>query len=287
MECRICGSKILEEQKVSVKDNLLPIVNLKPLPYREKEMVLYFCPKCLHRQIDYILDDTFYEEHDSSDDAFNQYFCNLSDWEKYINKISKYVSGKSILDVGCAQGNFLLKASRYFDECCGIEPSRTVYEKRFQHPKIKYVNDYFSPELSIQQYQVITSFQVMEHIQDLTGIIKAYKKYMADDGIGVINVPNGADIISKPVFPEIVMQHINYFSTNSLITLLMNNGFEILEVDNETEAYEITVYFRKIQKAKNICEYVAALRDSLNCELNKNNRIGVWGAEAKPPAICS
>lgn len=53
------------------------------------------------------------------------------------------------------------------------------------------------------QYDVIVAFQVLEHITDVNEFIRAFHKYMKDDGIGVINVPNGSEIFQKPCFPLI------------------------------------------------------------------------------------
>lgn len=144
---------------------------------------------------------------------------------------------------------FLKVVCKNFEHCCGIEPSRISYANRFQEKNIEYINDYFNTDLLLPKYDVIVSFQVLEHCVDVTGFVKAFYKYMKDDGIGVINVPNGHEIFTKPCFSQIVAQHVNYFSVFSLTTLLNDNGFEVLEVENDISAFEITVYFRK-KKAK-------------------------------------
>lgn len=285
MKCRICGRNMSEEQIVSVKDDLSEMVSTSPKVYSQKYMTVYYCSKCQHRQIDYVMDDGFYENTSSVQEGCKQYYGDLNNKEGYIQKIKKYAHMDSILDVGCGQGEFLHTASRYFNNCCGIEPF--LHENKFCAENIKYINEYFSSDLLIPQYDVIASFQVLEHIVDVNEFARAYHKYMKEDGIGVINVPNGNEVFMKPCFSQIVMRHINYFSVYSLTGLLNKNGFEILEIENDISAMEITVYFRKNRKVQNIQEHVEKLSHALNEELCDYNQIAIWGAGGKADCYAS
>lgn len=285
MKCRICGRNMSEEQIVSVKDDLSEMISTSPKLYSQKYMQVYYCSKCQHRQIDYVMNDQFYERHSSNQEDIEIYYGDLDDKEKYINTLRKYVSTGSIMDVGCGQGEFLHTASRYFNNCCGIEPFQ--HENKFCAENIKYINEYFSNDLLIPQYDVITSFQVLEHIVDVNEFVRAYYKYMKEDGIGVINVPNGNEVFIKPCFSQIVMQHINYFSVYSLTSLLNKNDFEILEIENDISAMEITVYFRKNRKVQNIQEHEEKLSHVLNEELCDYNQIAIWGAGGKADSYAS
>ncbi|MDY5330505.1 MAG: class I SAM-dependent methyltransferase [Anaerovibrio sp.] len=274
-----------EEQIVSVKDDLSEMVSTSPKVYSQKYMTVYYCSKCQHRQIDYVMDDGFYENTSSVQEGCKQYYGDLNNKEGYIRKIKKYAHMDSILDVGCGEGEFLHTASRYFNNCCGIEPF--LHENKFCAENIKYINEYFSSDLLIPQYDVIASFQVLEHIVDVNEFARAYHKYMKEGGIGVINVPNGNEVFMKPCFSQIVMQHINYFSVYSLTGLLNKNGFEILEIENDISAMEITVYFRKNRKVQNIQEHVEKLSHALNEELCDYNQIAIWGAGGKADCYAS
>lgn len=287
MKCRICGHSMIAEQEVPVKENLTEMISLSPQMYSERKMTIYYCDQCQHRQIDFLMDDTFYDIHDSVHEGAKQYYGELANRNKYIKNIHKYVKGSNILDVGCGQGDFLKVASKYFEHCCGIEPSSISYANRFKEKNIEYINDYFNTDLLLPKYEVIVSFQVLEHIVDVIGFVKAFYKYMKDDGIGVINVPNGHEIFTQPCFSQIVTQHVNYFSVFSLTTLLNDNGFEILEVENDIPAFEITVYFRKKKESKNIYVYIDELKLALNNELCMCNKIAIWGAGGRSASYAS
>ena len=147
MKCKICGRNMSEEQIVSVKDDLSEMVSTSPKVYSQKYMTVYYCSKCQHRQIDYVMDDGFYENTSSVQEVCKQYYGDLNNKKGYIQKIKKYAHMDIILDVGCGQGEFLHTASRYFNNCCGIEPF--LHENKFCAENIKYINEYFSSDLLI------------------------------------------------------------------------------------------------------------------------------------------
>lgn len=285
MKCRICGNDMTEEQIVPVKDDLTDIISSLPRSYIERKMPLFYCQRCQHRQIDYVMNDQFYEGHASNQEGIEVYYGDLDNKKKYVNTLRKYVSTGSILDVGCGQGEFLGAASKYFDTCCGIEPH--LYKKRTQADNIKYMNGYFNKKLTMQKYDSIVSFNVLEHVEDVIGFVEAYYKFLNDDGVGIINVPNGSEPFIAPNFSQIVMQHINYFSVYSLMTLLNDNGFELLEIENDIAALEITVYFRKKKQCKNIFSCINNLKCSLNDELNGYKKVAIWGAGLRSASYAS
>lgn len=77
------------------------------------------------------------------------------------------------------------------------------------------------------------------------------------------------------------------FSVYSLTCLLNKNDFEILEIENDISAMEITVYFRKNRKVQNIQEHVEKLSHALNKELCDYNQIAIWGAGGKADCYAS
>ena len=91
MKCRICGHSMIAEQEVPVKENLTDMISLSPQMYSEKKMTIYYCDKCQHRQIDFLMDDTFYDVHDSVHEGAKQYYGELANRNKYIENIHKYV----------------------------------------------------------------------------------------------------------------------------------------------------------------------------------------------------
>ena len=52
---------------------------------------------------------------------------------------------------------------------------------------------------------------------------------LEDDGVALINVPNGEQILKNGLYHQLLLEHINYFSTQSIITLVKNAGFEVLD----------------------------------------------------------
>lgn len=77
------------------------------------------------------------------------------------------------------------------------------------------------------KYDVILCSHVLEHVSEVSNLIKKLKRLLKPDGIIYAEVPQeiwaGLRIEADPV------THINYFTMNSFLNLFLSNGFEVLE----------------------------------------------------------
>ena len=118
-------------------------------------------------------------------------------WEKFYSKYghhnteeeletfklaSEIVGDKSIIDVGCGEG----EASQYFKDYTGIDWSKTVIDRA----KSKYVGLFFNCDIDDikEHYDYALLSQVMEHLENPSEYIAKIKK-VADKVIAII--PNG------------------------------------------------------------------------------------------------
>lgn len=88
------------------------------------------------------------------------------------------------------------------------------------------------------KYDVIICSHVLEHISDVSNLIKKLKDLLNPDGIIYAEVPleiwAGLRIDADPV------THINFFTTNSLANLFLVNGFEIIGKKQQVSNYAKT-----------------------------------------------
>lgn len=78
-----------------------------------------------------------------------------------INKIENY-DGKKLLDIGCGSGELLSYISKYVPNSMGLES--------YEYPDKKYSNivcqSIFNNNFDDNSFDIITFFDVMEHIED-------------------------------------------------------------------------------------------------------------------------
>lgn len=118
--------------------------------------------------------------------------------------------GKRVLDVACGEGygsSLLRKWGA--KEVVGVDVSRDAIEnarKRFAAPGISYLVgdacDLDTVLTGAESFDLIASFETMEHVPDVPGLLRGIRKRLA---------PGGTIAISCPNDPEIAADHPNEF----------------------------------------------------------------------------
>lgn len=113
-------------------------------------------------------------------------------FNKYLNKVKHYASGKKHLDVGCAHGFFIDIAKQNGFEVTGIEPNKTMAEFGRNYLKVDIIDGTLDQVTLSKKWDVITFTDSLEYfktpIQDLSKLVE---NNLNEKGIIFIKVPNG------------------------------------------------------------------------------------------------
>ncbi|MHC5309826.1 class I SAM-dependent methyltransferase [Myroides sp. LJL116] len=135
---------------------------------------------------------------------------------------------KSILDIGCGTGEFLLHAKNNGWKTTGLEPSDQA--KNLAKQKGLELVEH-SSELKDASFDVITMWHVLEHVADLDFQIKELRRLLKKDGIILIAVPNhesyDAQYYKQFWAAYDVPRHLWHFSRSSIINLFEKYHFSI------------------------------------------------------------
>ncbi|TDY13561.1 MULTISPECIES: class I SAM-dependent methyltransferase [Flavobacteriaceae] len=148
---------------------------------------------------------------------------------KLINSFP--VSGKTILDVGCGTGDFLLTAKNNAWNVYGIEPN----EKARAIANSKTINQVFDTntlqEFESGTFDVITLWHVLEHLPNLETEIQNLNRLLKPEGRLVIAVPNFKSYDAKHYSAfwaaYDVPRHLWHFSQTSISKLFSKHNLEI------------------------------------------------------------
>jgi SAM-dependent methyltransferase len=138
-----------------------------------------------------------------------------------------------LLDFGCGGGFFLSVAKERGWEAYGLEPlpGHAVYARaRF---KLNVITDVLRADtFAAEFFDVVTAFQVFEHIVDPNEVLEHLKAVMRPGGILFIEVPNietwSLRLLGK-YHRHFVPDHVTFFSRATLSRLLERNGFRVLD----------------------------------------------------------
>ena len=99
--------------------------------------------------------------------------------------------GSKILDVGCATGVFLDMMRKFEWEVEGVEVSNELASYAHEKFNLKvHVRDITKENLNSGPFQVITMFDVIEHVVNPVEVIEAIHEHLNPGGIALIYTPN-------------------------------------------------------------------------------------------------
>jgi len=154
-------------------------------------------------------------------------------WRYILRTIRRYTATPKLLDVGAGNGYFVYLARNEFGmRADGLEISTAEVE----YARTTFGVELLRGDLSVVtgRYDVITSFNVLEHVKEPTSLLEEMTERLAPGGLLVITTPNPSCIHRRlrclhkwnMVCPP---HHINLFTRAALQELLARKGFDVLE----------------------------------------------------------
>lgn len=149
--------------------------------------------------------------------------------EKFLEE-KIFESNKSCLEIGCGAGSFLryMKAVGWNVE--GIEPDAEFSQRGAEIYDLDIKNDFLEDFKSDNKYNLISSFHVIEHVDDPNDFLSKIWNLLEKDGLLFLECPS-IDYLYGPSVDFFFWDvHINTFSNKTLQAFLVKNGFEILQI---------------------------------------------------------
>ncbi len=161
-----------------------------------------------------------------------------------LELVQKYRRSGQLLDVGCHVGTFLTLAEQAGFDVAGVEPSRwgaEIARTRINgNVHCGAIEDAPLPEGG---YDVITLWDVIEHLPDPALDIRAVHSALRPGGIFVISTMDVESLFARAFgrrWPWYMQMHLVYFSRQTLCEMLRREGFQIAEVSTHVRRVRLT-----------------------------------------------
>jgi len=138
----------------------------------------------------------------------------------------------TILDIGCGDSLFLPEVRKHGFDVWGVDFNRRVIKK---NKKLFRLNNLFAISIydfallpNLPKFDLITFFEVLEHIENPKKLILIIKNLLNKDGFIALSLPDSGMFSPWDKMLNMIPYHTAYWTPNTLRIFLAKNGFEII-----------------------------------------------------------
>jgi len=186
--------------------------------------------------------------------------------------LNKYRTYNRLLDIGCGEGQFLLKAGELKWKAAGTEiaPYAVMIARRMGLEVAE--TDFLDLQVEKGSLDIVTMFEVLEHLTRPLEYLNKVNQSLRIGGALIITTPN-FDSLTRRVLNErwraINSEHLFYFTPSSLKRMLETCGFRqvAVRVKNISLPELFTLFNKDTQKMRERTQ-------DLRCALEQNAVLG-------------
>ena len=174
-----------------------------------------------------MFDEDYYSGRSSGYKFGYNCFDNRHFWQTQIKEVIANKNTGRILDIGCAYGFFLKHLPPTFEKFGMDISSFAIRKARAAVPKGKFSIGDISKRTaySSRSFDVVTAFEVLEHVIKPSSALREIKRLLKPDGIAIFSFPNTASIFGRILFP-MDKTHVN---TSNILKRHIAKNFWIIE----------------------------------------------------------
>jgi len=234
LQCPVCSSRKLSTLYPDTLGNNLPAFGYAFTPDHGRTYEIHRCADCTHAFSVYPSKDLWENYEEVVDPSYleRQEERNLT-FPQVLEALVQYLPAGRLLDVGCATGDFLKVAQRYY-QVEGLEPSQYLADiargRGFTVHSMKLGEIPSDPG-----YDILTLWGVIEHFESLKEECGHIHHVLKPGGLVALWT---GDRCSWPArllgrkWWHIQGQHMHFFSRRSIARLFSDLGFELVNSSN-------------------------------------------------------
>jgi SAM-dependent methyltransferase len=152
----------------------------------------------------------------------------------YLRQIERRPGPKSLLDVGCANGDFprFMRARGWHVEGVEVSASSQPITDFKVYPQQL-------PDIPVNQptYDALTAWAVLEHVHDPMAYFRKASEVTKVGGLFVFQVPNFNSLASRRLFLEDIPRHLYFFSEKAVQKYLEETGFALQKAHSRSDIF--------------------------------------------------
>ena len=211
------------------------------------------CPACSHMQLERFPSDAELGEaygEAASEDYVEEEAGQRATARMALERIEAHAPKGALLDLGCWVGFLLAEARDRGWETVGIEPSEFASSYARDKLGLDVRTEHLSAaDLPEARFSAIVLGDVIEHLPRPDEALARIEKLLAPGGVLYMAVPNAGSRLARAMGPRwwsVIPTHVQYFTRQSLLTLLRRCGWEPLYAGTAPKAFSVRYYLERI-----------------------------------------
>lgn len=286
--CRLCEGATLEAVvdfgRVALGNNLQQTAEAARAA-ETYPLVLNRCGTCGHFQLadavsPEVLYATNYTYLSGIGSSFIRHFESYADW---VRENCDLPDASFIVDVGSNDGTCLKPFKARGFAVCGIDPASMPAEIANANG-IETINAFFDEAVVAEivsrrgRPDIITSHNVLAHVDDLAATFRAVHSLLRDDGYFCFEVGYFREVLSRNCFDTIYHEHLDYHHAAPLVRHLTGLGFSIENLSvNDIQGGSIRLLLRKDGRGGISPQAAAFLADENRSVVKDDAFLKTWG----------
>ena len=233
--CNLCGSRRYTQVYEMPDPRFFPEDHFKVVECAECGLGFVNPRPTIEEIVRYYPSEYYLHEPTKSFERYlHKRFCNEA---RFLERYAKPKGGETLLDVGCANGDFPRFMAARGWQVEGVETSESsqpitdfhVFKQEFQNIPV-----------SPSTYDAVTAWAVMEHVHDPMAYFQKASQVLKRGGVFVFLVTNFHSVTSRKLFCEDVPRHLYFFTRETLQRYLQESGFTLEKEDNGGSIYKMS-----------------------------------------------
>ena len=232
VDCGLCGSS---ERRLKFEDGPFSVVTC------EQCGLTYVTPRLGDTSlIDEVYNEQYWRSDAAKDRGYTDYAADerlyLKTYRRRMSVVRRHFPTPGrVLDVGCAAGFFLRVAKDAGWQVTGLEPSDSIRALAVRALGEENVHGGLLGEVDLEpaSFDLITFWDVIEHIPDTVAALRAARELLAPGGKLLVETQNidsrAAKVLGTRWQHYKHAEHIYHFNPKTIDRLFGEGGFEILE----------------------------------------------------------
>lgn len=218
--------------------------------------------------------------------------------------------GKSIIEIGCGQGEFLLELCELGGNFgTGFDPAyRGESITSEAKDRVQFIADFYSEKYRAYRGDFVCCKMTLEHIPNTLEFMTSVRQSITEnpDCVVFFQIPNAEYVLRDTAFWDVYYEHCSYFTSTSLTYLFERSGFSVLrvytvyddqyliieatpgDVDQTPSLHQDAVEALQVQTNR-FANDVQQLREQWQAQIadmaQRGQRVVIWGGGSKGVAF--